>query len=180
MSQYFKCKLLQLYEEQGYIENIMSNEDFNDSTIDILYQTDFTEHSFGEIIVEKTSNIFIVKEIVTGIEISLLHCSYEEQEDESINTRIFSFKSKFHTFVRTLKRNINGIITEIGFTEPTSDELQKYFELHSDIQKYKKELLAYFEQGKTKMQNKIEREEKAREVAAEERRRLFNLRRQNH
>lgn len=180
MNNFRKFNLLQVDEKQGYIENGFRNYENNLSARNFL----FSEIGFpidsdwvlDEVIVKPTIDPFVVKEVITGVEIPVLYCNHKERYENKLSypekhdrNYTYNLYGRVHTFVRVL--GISNEFKNVGLLEettyktyystragekPTYKELKEYYEKHVDSAVWKLQLEAYFKQGKQKMQDKLD------------------------
>lgn len=168
MKKVYECSLLQVSDEQGYI--ISGNGDNNLTEIDARnlfypydqYYRNSGEKSdifFGQILVTKTINKFVVKEIRTGKLIPLIYGVY--RPDDLYNSRKWFTLGQVHTYISNIK-TIDSYISMpeySGLEEETNLKvIEAYLNEHRDKEKFMQELDLFFKNGEVKMQKKIQLE----------------------
>ncbi len=164
MKKYYICTLVQVSEEQGYIGK--RQKQITSETEDIILGRSEALNNFNSrtIIVEKTLNPNILREVITGLPIPVLRVKTWVKQLHYIYSPSYLVGSDIHTFVPIIsqttyyveetRRNSSGLYKVDDF-----HTLKQYLLLHPDSEIYKQELLAYFEQGRIKMQNRLKIEE---------------------
>lgn len=161
---YYVCDLLQVSDEQGYIRlNELSYSTLNltPDTWNMLYKEDSKIGNY-KIIVKKTLNPYIVKEIITGKKIPLLqNYTYRECKDSMLlHYTVYPF-IRVHTFVRKLYTEENKDVKISGLKRIRDENvIIQYKKRHSDEKSWENELNLYFLNGKKKMLNKQKSENK--------------------
>lgn len=166
----YKCKLLQVSNEQGYIVKDSGGRNLCNNDFNFVYGDGFSvgygkevNMVFDTIIVTRTINPCIVKELITGIEIPLLH-SYKkiEYNDEYCHAK-YPF-GKIHTYVRIVHKQGTPFNPYkkflFGMDEVCNPcTVTKYVQNHLDKEAYKNQLLDFFKKGEEKMNAKINQSE---------------------
>lgn len=162
----YMCDLMQVSTEQGYITKDNGGNNLSQIDMNMIYDIAFWEHEAGtqnmihnKIIVTKTINPYIVKELVTGLEIPVLH-SYKKYESGKWYVWSRYPFGKIHTYVRSLKCDGTSLIENKRYAEGFKEICEPYDaicyveHLYPIKEEYKERLLEIFKQGEEKMKNK--------------------------
>ena len=159
MKKYYWVKLYQVSKGKSYLNNEKINLgiDYNKNSLVNPTIKSYVLEEKQIIMVEKIFP-YQVREVKTGITFPIVNISVSSTED-GYGRRITSPFKKVHTFVFSQEYNL------ISKPVVSSQELEQYNNDHSDIEKFKNELLTIINEGKNNVINKIERErlEKIRE-----------------
>lgn len=162
MKKCYSCKLIQASSLQGYITNDNGGKSLHSSDNKYLYDSNdyISKHDdmfFGEIIVTKTVNPYMVRELITGMPIPVVYSYKKEKEYNMPYIWTRHPFGKVHTYIRLFKK-VDSYYPDrlIGLCEiDDSDVILDYLKLHSDKEVYKDELFDFFEKGQEKMSNKM-------------------------
>lgn len=172
MKKYYECTLLQVSENQGYI----GIGPIDSETLKIINNEGNARNKSNcrTIVVEKTLNPNVVKEVITGILIPILKIRKKtilnEHYDEIQKEYTFSIPYFANTFVRKYK--VISIYSDGKRIKPKCDDffeindyryLKQYITDRPGVERQLKELPEFIEAGNLKMQNKLKME---RESAA--------------
>ena len=154
MSKIYKCKLMQVTEEQGYIQGSQTIE------ASLLFWRFLREvRSIDTILVKKTLNPFIFKEIMTGIEIPALRIKDEGEYKPYAQTRKVKTNSAFktlHTFIEDNRRYSPIVGERNSLPEASVSDVNDY--LSQDKIEFAKKLRNHFVKGEIKRNNKMLKE----------------------
>ena len=152
MKKYYWVKLYQVSKGKSYLNNEKINLgiDYNKNSLVNPTIKSYVLEEKQIIMVEKIFP-YQVREVKTGITFPIVNISISSTED-GYGRRITSPFQKVHTFVFSQEYNL------ISKPVVSSQELEQYNNDHSDIEKFKNELLTIINEGKNNVINKIERE----------------------
>lgn len=151
---YYICNLLQVTENQGYID---SNKPLKSEMEDLIYYgIDNSNCVLNKIIVKKTINPYFVKEIITGKTIPILHSNIKiEEYYDNFNYKWIKYPyGKIHTFVNLLKvYDISDPKQQLGLKKATYYDIEKYIIEHKNIEMWQRTINSYFLSGRKKCNN---------------------------
>ena len=185
MKKVYECSLLQVSNEQGYIISGNGDNDLTDVDAKNLfypydqYYRNSGEKSdvyFGQILVTKTINKFVVKEIRTGKLIPVIYGIY--RPDDLYNSRKRFTLGQVHTFISNVK-TIDSYISmpEYSGLEEVTDlkVIEDYLKEHKDKEKFMQELDIFFKNGEIKMQEKIALEKESEKLKEKEKTKIKKI-----
>ncbi len=105
-----------------------------------------------KIIVEKTLNPFYVKELLTGVKIPSAKMLEKMPNVTETDKTLISIEN-FNVFVPQ---------TEYMNEVKSFDEIEKYYEKHKDIEKFRNELLEFVSNGKSKIDEMLDKKQETK------------------
>lgn len=162
MKKYYKCNLYQIPKSEGYINthdkdmrNVHGYGKYIYYNNPLCDNNNVSDCIVKEIIVTKTINPFLVKEILTGIKFPVVYTEYFNGYIYPDNNKYgaVSLVNKLHTFVRVVKwKNKKYGLDEVI----NENELINYLQI--DVEKLRIELLSIWNAGEANMYNVIQTE----------------------
>lgn len=180
MNDYYICNLLQVTEHQGYIGNDNGQRSLTNEMAQVIYGGDVlhSKCNLEEIIVKRTANPWIVKEIITGKSIPLLYSTVKNDPATMYDTCYWTRYplGKVHTFVRALKNESRYGVRKSCFYKVTDPKIvADYIHKHGDINAWDRTLDIYFQKGEAKMINKYNARENEKKDIAERKAKIKEL-----
>lgn len=156
---FYEVNLTQVSKEVGYIPGGVK---FVDASKDAIAEV----KPLLKIIVEKTPNPYVVKEVITGVLFPVVYCGIANVgENNYIVLSQNTLPEKLHTFVKVFSRIDQKDKAETKDINPycvNAEEFKEYVWSHQDIRAYYKELMDIYRQGEENMKIKLEEEKEYR------------------
>lgn len=162
---FYEVNLTQVSKEVGYISGGVRSVDASKDVIAEINETS-NINLLRKIIVEKTPNPYVVKEVITGIYFPVVYCGIVNVGKN--NYMVLSqntLPEKLNTFVKLFSRLDEKGKAKTEDINPycvNAQEFKEYVWSHKDIKAYYKELMDIYRQGEENMKVKLEEEKEFR------------------